>query len=650
MKIISTTILFIVVIFAKAQIKLEHLHPISGKFAQEINFINPNCYYLKYPHRIEFFDSTNVLQKKLKISALSSIAHDSSYITLNSHHKSFNINLKNYETTITEHRNVFMHKGENYSFIINKDRELVLQELTDTTKLRGIIESKPKFIHVSNQFVTVITITNTIYFIDFEQKKINKIVQPEKKIITSAVNSFGNTLVTFSKKHYTVWNVETGTNLQTSKIRAEGKPTCASISSNNQHIAYGDEFGNIWVSNTLNTRKIEHYTKTKTRVTSIDFKPYSNTFFATLEYYKKTIGINIRVIKPTVKQQQITTKKLKSKKDEFAPQLYISSLNRSVNNSIRTKSNFFKLEGRVFDESGVHQLVINGIDVPFKADGKFVLMVPLSPGKNLVSINATDTRSNKTTKEFNITLMDKNEVEYLSEKARNFLFIIGINEYTTFSKLKNATSDAITLEEKLTSEYKIDSNNVYALYDSMATLENINSNFRKIIKNISPNDNLIIYFAGHGVYDNTLNEGYWIPADAKRGHFTSYYANSLLLKTLNNIPAQHILVLADACFSGSLLASKSRNYLEQAEQYKSRKIITSGRLETVSDGQAGEHSPFATTLISYFETNQSDKMSVSVLELYLKQNFPSNTNQTPRFGTLSGIGDEGGEYILHKKK
>lgn len=648
MKSIATAFLCITGLLAQAQIKLEHLHPISEKFAQQINYINSNCYYLKDHHYIEFYDSTNILQKKIKMNPISSFAYDSSYVTLNSTHKSLNVNLLTFETTTTKHNDLFRHSGNNYSFIINHDKELIVQGLTDTTKIRGILDSKPQYTYISNQYVVVITNHNVIYFINLVKNKIEKITHPDHKVLTASVNSLTNTLVTFSKKYYNVWNIETGTNLQRSRIQVEGKPTCASISSNNQYIAYGDDFGNIWVSNTLNTRKIEQYTKTKTRVTSINFKPHSNTFYATLEYYKKTIGVNIQNTKPSARQH-VTSKNIKSKKDEFAPQLYINSLNRSVNNSIRTKSNFFKLDGRVFDESGVHQLIINGIDVPFKSDGKFVMMIPLSPGKNLVNIVATDTRSNKTTKEFNITLMDKNEVEYISAKARNFLFIIGINEYNSFSKLKNATGDAISLEQKLTSQYQIDSTNIYSLYDSTATLENINSKFRKIIKNISPNDNLIIYFAGHGVYDNTLNEGYWIPVDAKRGHFTSYYANSLLLKTLNNIPAQHILVLADACFSGSLLASKNRNYLEQAEQYKSRRIITSGRLEAVSDGQEGTHSPFSTTLLKYFETNQLDKMSVSVLELYLKQNFPSNTNQTPRFGTLSGIGDEGGEYILHKK-
>ena len=38
----------------------------------------------------------------------------------------------------------------------------------------------------------------------------------------------------------------------------------------------------------------------------------------------------------------------------------------------------------------------------------------------------------------------------------------------------------------------------------MATERNIYNGFRKLAKMIGPNDNLVIYFSGHGEYDEVL--------------------------------------------------------------------------------------------------------------------------------------------------
>ena len=157
-------------------------------------------------------------------------------------------------------------------------------------------------------------------------------------------------------------------------------------------------------------------------------------------------------------------------------------------------------------------------------------------------------------------------------------------------------------------------------------------------------------YSGHGVYDELLNEGFWIPSDAKTGTYGDYIPNQTLLNVLKNIEAQHIFLIADACFSGSLLASSGRGYVDTVEKYKSRWCLASGRLEVVSDGAIGTNSPFASTLIEYLNSNTNPTVTVSELVTNVKIRVAEDANQTPIGSTLKNLGDEGGEFVFRVKE
>ena len=99
-------------------------------------------------------------------------------------------------------------------------------------------------------------------------------------------------------------------------------------------------------------------------------------------------------------------------------------------------------------------------------------------------------------------------------------------------------------------EYNFDLSNITILKDEQATQNNIYKGLRGLIEKITPKDNLIIYFSGHGYFDEVLNEGYWIPVDANANAQGEYLPNSSILKIIESINSQHTFLIADACFSG----------------------------------------------------------------------------------------------------
>ncbi len=232
-------------------------------------------------------------------------------------------------------------------------------------------------------------------------------------------------------------------------------------------------------------------------------------------------------------------------------------------------------------------------------------------------------------------------------KGRNYLMVIGINAYQHFTPLNNAVGDAKAIKELLVARYQFQEEDVMELYDQQATRKNILRGLRSLEDQITTEDNLIVYFAGHGTMNKRKTKGFWIPVDAE-SHQDEYIANSRIKDHLDEVEAHHIYLIVDSCFSGSIV-NRSSAFSERVETLPSRRVLTSGRNEVVSDGKPGKHSPFANCLITYLRTHQGS-LPASELELHVKKNTSRSASQSPDSAYIYGLGDQGGEFVFHPKQ
>jgi hypothetical protein len=340
----------------------------------------------------------------------------------------------------------------------------------------------------------------------------------------------------------------------------------------------------------------------------------------------------------------------KDAKDKSAPLILVSNPPNIQDNKVRIYKDLIDLRGTVTDESGVRSLKVNGITTPVKDNGNFVINLPLAMGDNYVNIEVTDVNDNIALKKLIITRKSADGEVYNPTIAKNHLLVVGINNYQHWPKLNNAVKDATDIVGELMSKYNFEFAHVTFLKDEQATRSNMYNALRSLIEKISPQDNLVIYFSGHGFFDELLNEGYWIPVEANLHSSGEYISNTEILKILGNINSQHTFLIADACFSGALFADSRRGYTDNVEKFKSRWGLASGRLETVSDGEIGSNSPFAKRVIQFLRENSKDKFAISELIQYVKTQVAEDTNQTPIGNPLRALGDEGGELVFYKRK
>lgn len=240
----------------------------------------------------------------------------------------------------------------------------------------------------------------------------------------------------------------------------------------------------------------------------------------------------------------------------------------------------------------------------------------------------------------------------VSEGGKNYLMIIAIDKYKHWKSLANAVKDARDLKAVLKEKYGFIDENIFEYLNEEASPENIRDAFESLKAKATPQDNLLIYYSGHGSYDPSFDLGYWVPSNGRLGGnaTSTYVPNDHIRNYVKALDFRHIFLIADACFSGSLFATEAGkrggNEEEVKESLKSRWGLSSGNLEEVSDGEKGKNSPFATALINYLKSNLKDRLRASEIIEYVKAQVTANTQQTPIGNHLAGVGHEGGSFIF----
>jgi hypothetical protein len=250
------------------------------------------------------------------------------------------------------------------------------------------------------------------------------------------------------------------------------------------------------------------------------------------------------------------------------------------------------------------------------------------------------------------SLLLPDDVRNSMPQGRNYLLLIGIDAYAHCPRLSNAVADARAVREVLLEKYQFEPGDLHELYDAEATKIRIQSAFRTLAGKVTPQDNVLIYFSGHGFYDRLFEEGYWIPVEGRYDGGTDYsgdyLANSAITSYLRGINSFHTFLVADSCFSGSIFtATRDLAFSEKLGAVPSRWGLSSGMVEPVADGFQGQGSPFANYFIECLRQNSGPYLLTSDLIQYVKKAVGMNARQQPVGSRLFGVDDRGqGEFIF----
>jgi len=245
-------------------------------------------------------------------------------------------------------------------------------------------------------------------------------------------------------------------------------------------------------------------------------------------------------------------------------------------------------------------------------------------------------------------------------KGDTWLFVIGIDTYIEWPRLKTAVNDARAVRDVLLSRYHFNKENLIELYDEQATRANIFKELRFLTRKLGSEDSLLIFYAGHGHLDSLTKEGSWIPVESGTKDVSAWISNHDIKNYLrvDAIKAKHVLLISDSCFSGDFfrghrgkLPEVTDQIVKKAYKLTSRQAISSGGLEPVSDAGFGNNSVFSHFLIKALRENSKPFLVPSDFYREVKAGVAENAEQFPQFGSLKGTGgQQGGEMVLFLKQ
>jgi predicted nucleic acid-binding Zn-ribbon protein len=335
--------------------------------------------------------------------------------------------------------------------------------------------------------------------------------------------------------------------------------------------------------------------------------------------------------------------------------------------------------GKVHAPGGLISLIINDVEETVDDSGMFKVNVPLVSASTPIQIVAVDKNSRRSELSFTInqklqetvvakttTTPDTNKKPQavLAKMLPRDLFgeyhalLIGNNTYQKLPHLDTAINDAKGVAEVLQKQYGFKTKVLLN-----ATRYDILKALNEYRKKLTEKDNLLIYYAGHGILDEVNDRGHWLPVDAEPDSSANWISVQNVTDQLKIIAAKHVLVVADSCYSGALTRSsiarleagmtteKRARWIKLMVNARSRVALSSGGLEPVLDGGGGNHSIFAKALIDTLSENtdllESQALYRNVSALVADAANDQDFNQVPEFSPIRHAGHAAGEFFFY---
>lgn len=330
--------------------------------------------------------------------------------------------------------------------------------------------------------------------------------------------------------------------------------------------------------------------------------------------------------------------------------------------------------GRVLSQNPIMQLMVNEQQVNLDDRGLFQQRIPLRHKDTPVTVVAIDKAGLRSDLNFTLGLESDEQDLYAGQEALTapdaanrkiprinygnyHALLIGNRDYEALPDLTTTISDVTALRDVLRDHYGFMTTLLTnaSRYDMLSAME-------KLRQELTEDDNLLIYYAGHGELDEVNTRGHWLPVDAEEDSRANWISNVAISDILNSMNANKVLVVADSCYSGSMTRSTLarldgarsgkawESWLKKQSKSHSRLLFSSGGVAPVLDGGGGKHSIFAKALLDVLRSNEGvlegRQIHTQVAQAVNYAALAAQFDQTPMYAPIKFAGHEGGDFLF----
>lgn len=169
-----------------------------------------------------------------------------------------------------------------------------------------------------------------------------------------------------------------------------------------------------------------------------------------------------------------------------------------------------------------------------------------------------------------------------------FALIIANENYQEVAAVSNALNDGTVFSKYCNQSLGIPNSNIHLIKD--ATLNNIKREInymQQVAEAYKGEASFIIYYAGHGFPDEKTSSPYLLPVDGYTADLSTCYELRSLYGTLSAIPSKKVVLLIDACFSGTTRGDGMLAYTRGVAM-KPKSVSVGGNMLVISSTQADE--------------------------------------------------------------
>ncbi len=340
-----------------------------------------------------------------------------------------------------------------------------------------------------------------------------------------------------------------------------------------------------------------------------------------------------------------------------------------VKSSLKEK----EIVGKIKAPKGLKSFKVNGKEQTIDEYNLFWVNVPVDGSRKTIKLEAVDAQNNKVAFNFSVVPDQKASTVASADQGaveptplavasginlgRYHALVIGNNEYRNYPQLKTAVNDATEtaalLEKKFGFKTTVLKN--ATRYEILAALNELR-------ETLTDQDNLLIYYAGHGELDDKTEKGFWLPVDAEQGNSRNWISNAAVSDILNTLKAKHVMVVADSCYAGTLSVAAmprvdesmpedlQKEWIQAMSQARARTVLTSGGVAPVLDGGGDGHSVFSRAFIETLRSSdgiiEGHSIYREVLSRVQSKARALNVQQIPEYAPARYAGHEAGEFFF----
>lgn len=248
---------------------------------------------------------------------------------------------------------------------------------------------------------------------------------------------------------------------------------------------------------------------------------------------------------------------------------------------------------------------------------------------------------------------------------RSIALLFATNEYEHEKDLRNPIFDAEAIGKELKDHYGFD----VRLVRNATRREIMDTLDHYAAREAASDDQLFVFFAGHGSYDqHHTQDGYIVATDTRPAAEDRFKDSAVqynwIRRRLANATSRQVLLMLDVCYGGSfddrVSESSSRSgeddpmyrsvdlstHLRRTNGRTARRYVTAGGLERVPDGRPGEHSPFSRRFLEALRTYGGPRGYLTLTDIHAAIQA---VDPEPRAGEFER-NEPGSDFVLVPRK